>query len=160
MRVLTRTHQSKVLLTNNSSKKKIPFRTRGTTYNPLSEKLILVKLQDLSVIPTSRTSLLRSGSMVHLQKWDWKEENDGKWSLLLLIYIAVPPGACCGIKFDKTQEDPSRERQGHQTRVGRSTEGVITESASVSCHLPTHSDRRNTCHLTWQSNLNVKAMVQ
>lgn len=47
MRVLTRTHQSKVLLTNNSSKKKIPFRTRGTTYNPLSEKLILVKLQDL-----------------------------------------------------------------------------------------------------------------
>lgn len=68
MRVLTRTHQSKVLLTNNSSKKKIPFRTRGTTYNPLSEKLILVKLQDLSVIPTARTSLLHSGSMVHLQK--------------------------------------------------------------------------------------------
>lgn len=57
MRVLTRTHQSKVLLTNHFSKKKIPFCTHGTTYNPLSEKLMLVKLQVSSVIPTASTSV-------------------------------------------------------------------------------------------------------
>lgn len=57
MRVLARTHQSEVLLTNNFSKKKIPFSPHGTTYNPMSEKVILVKLQDSSVIPTARTSV-------------------------------------------------------------------------------------------------------